>query len=403
MLLQTFFETLRQRGLKVGTQEWLALLDALSLGLHGSRMTGFYHVARSLLVKRESEYDLFDQVFAHVFKGAELAAAEISDEIEKWLSDPLRHLRLSPEELEALAKLDLEELRRQLEERLKEQTERHDGGSRWIGTGGTSPFGWGGSHPSGIRIGGESLGRSAMQVAAQRRYREYRTDLVLDVRQMKVALRRLRELTREGGDDELDLDASIDTTCRNAGELTLVFRPPRRNNVRLLLLMDVGGSMDPHSRLVSRLFTAANAARHLRSFAAYYFHNCVYEEVYEDAQFRKTLPVADLLNKYDRDTKLVVVGDALMHPVELFDVGGASDYYQHNFTPGIECLRRLADHFRRIAWLNPEPASYWRHPTTSAIGRLMPMFALTLDGLDAAVASLVKGPGRAGATAPPPR
>ena len=401
-MLQTFFTTLRQRGLKVGLQEWLALLEALSLGLHGSWLTGFYHVARSLLVKRESEYDLFDQVFAHVFQGAELNAAEITDEIQKWLGDPLRHLRLSPEELEALAKLDLEELRRQLEERLKEQTERHDGGNRWIGTGGTSPFGWGGAHPSGVRIGGESLGRSAMQVAALRRYREYRTDLVLDVRQMKVALRKLRELTREGADDQLDLPASIDATCRDAGELSLVFRPPRRNNLRLLLLMDVGGSMDPHSRLVSRLFTAATAARHLRSFSAYYFHNCVYEEVYEDARFRKPVPVADLFDRHDRETRLVLVGDALMHPVELFDVGGSGYYYHYNPTPGIECLRRLVEHFRRLAWLNPEPASYWRHPTASAIARLIPMFALTLDGLDAAVTSLVKGPVRAAAPAPPP-
>ncbi|MFH2010615.1 MAG: VWA containing CoxE family protein, partial [bacterium] len=212
MLLEFFF-ALRRYGLKVGPQEWLALMKALSLGLHDSSFTTFYNIARSLLVKTENEYDLFDQVFAHHFQGMELKVAQLNEEILEWLKHAQGFLHLSPEELAALEHLDLRELMRMFEERLREQKEQHDGGSRWIGTGGTSPFGHGGAHPSGIRVGGQSMGRSAMQVAMMRRFRGYRTDLILDIRQIKVALSRLRELTREGSIEELDLDATVDQTC----------------------------------------------------------------------------------------------------------------------------------------------------------------------------------------------
>lgn len=393
-MLTGFFYTLRQAGLKVGPQEWLALMQALAMGLHESEMTRFYNIARSLLVKSEAEYDRFDQVFAHYFKGVELKASAIHEEILEWLKDPMNQLDLSPEQLRALEHLDLDRLRELLEERLREQKEQHDGGNRWIGRGGTSPFGHSGQHPTGIRIGGMSMGRSAMQVAALRRYIGYRTDVILDVRQIKVALAKLRQLSREGSQEELDVEASIDATCKNAGELELVFRPPRKNNIRLILAMDVGGSMDPHARLLSRLFSAAHASKHLKAFHPFYFHNCIYDEVYEDASFTKPVSLDDLTAKHAPETKLVLVGDALMHPVELFQVGGASYYYQYNPTPGIECLRRLADHFHRAAWLNPERPQYWRHPTSRAIGELFHMFPLTIEGLDAAVAALIRGPER---------
>lgn len=398
-MLTSFFFALRRFGFKVGPQEWLALLQALSLGLHESSFSSFYNVSRALLCRTEADYDAFDQVFLHHFRGVELKSRALSEEILEWLRQAQSFLQLSPEELAAMEHLDLDELMRRLEERMREQDGEHHGGNRWIGTGGTSPFGWGGAHPTGIRIGGESRGRSAMQVAELRRFRSYRTDLQLDVRQIKVALARLRELTREGSREELDVEESIDATCRNAGELTLVWRAPRRNNVRLVLLMDVGGSMDPHSRLVSRLFSAAHSSRHFKAFEAYYFHNCVYDDVYEDAAFFKPVPLADLFAKHGAETKLVVVGDALMHPVELFQPHGAIYWTQHNLRPGIDCLRRLADHFHRVAWLNPEPERYWRHPTVNAIRDLFPMFALTLEGLHAAVASLVKGPGRSAVSA----
>ncbi|MDX9999816.1 MAG: VWA domain-containing protein [Polyangia bacterium] len=394
-MLTGFMFALRRQGLKVGPQEWLALMRAIGMGLHESRFTGFYNVARSLLCRTEADFDAYDQVFANHFQGVALKARELSEEILGWLRQAAGYLNISPEELAAMEKLGLDELMRQLEERMREQDGEHHGGNRWIGTGGTSPFGWGGAHPTGIRIGGQSMGRSAMQVAELRRFRGYRTDLQLDVRQIKVALARLRELTREGTREELDVEESIEATCKNAGELTLVWRAPRRNNVRLVLLMDVGGSMDPHSRLVSRLFSAAHSSRHFKAFEAYYFHNCVYDDVYHDAGFWKGLPLTDLFAKHGPETKLVMVGDALMHPVELFQPNGAITWTQHNFRPGIECLRRLSDHFTRVAWLNPEPDRYWRHPTVNAIRDLFPMFPLTLDGLNGAVSSLVKGPVRA--------
>jgi len=233
--------------------------------------------------------------------------------------------------------------------------------------------------------------RSAAQIAALRRYRAYRSDLVLDVRQIKVALRRLRELRRGGRQDELDLDGTVDRTCRNAGELELVWRPPRRNNVKVLLLMDVGGSMEPHARTVSQLFSAAKQTKHFREFHPLYFHNCVYEKLYKDARFYERMTVAELLRTYGPTYKLVMVGDALMHPLELFEPGGAIDYWTYNRTPGIEWLRKLADHFERRVWLNPEPPQYWAHVTVSAIRNLFPMFPLTLDGLAEAVDALVKG------------
>jgi hypothetical protein len=368
----------------------MALMEALARGLHESSLTGFYHLARAILVHTEAHFDAFDQAFAHCFQGIEGDALALSDEMAEWLRNPALLAYLSEEERAALQALNLEELRRLLEERIREQRERHQGGNRWIGTGGTSPFGQGGYHPSGVRIGGSGGGRSAAQVAAERRYRAYRNDLVLDVRQIKVALRRLRDLRRDGKNTELDLDRTIDRTCRNAGELDLVWRPPRRNNVKVLLLMDVGGSMDPHARVVSQLFSAASQSKQFREFRAYYFHNCVYDRVYRDNWFREGLEVTELLGTLGPSYKLVMVGDALMHPMELLEPEGALDYWYRNVTPGIEWLRRLASHFERRVWLNPEPPRLWNHVTVRAIRGHFPMFPLTLEGLEQAVATLVK-------------
>ena len=388
-MLVGFLYELRQRKVPVGIQEWMSLLEGLSRGLHQSSLTGFYHLARSILIHSETYFDAFDQTFAHYFKGVEIAALDLSKEIEEWLNDPARLEFLSPEQREALKALDLDELRRLFEERLNEQKERHQGGNRWIGSGGTSPFGRGGQHPSGLQIGGGG-GKSAAQVAEQRRYRDYRSDLVLDVRQIQVALRKLRELRRDGGPEELDLTETVDQTCRNAGELELVWRPPRRNNVKVLLMMDVGGSMDPHTRVMSQLFSAANASKQFRDFHSFYFHNCVYESVFTDARFRDGVPVGELLRKYGPNYKLIMVGDALMHPMELLDPGGAIDYWYRNVTPGIGWLRQLVDHFDRVVWLNPEPPRFWNHVTVRAIRNLFPMYPLTLEGLGDAVRALVK-------------
>jgi uncharacterized protein with von Willebrand factor type A (vWA) domain len=241
-----------------------------------------------------------------------------------------------------------------------------------------------------MRVGNQGGGRSAMQVAAERRFRAYRSDAVLDVRAIDVALRLLRDLGREGAPEELALDDTIDRTARNAGELEVVMRAPRRNRVKVVLLMDVGGSMDPHAMLVSRLFTAASRAGRFGRFRAFYFHNCVYEAVYSDARFREALPVAELLSGSDRDERLVIVGDAAMHPAELLQPGGSIWFYGATVTPGLEWMRRLVAHFRRAAWLNPEPEAGWRVESTRILGALFPMFPLTLDGLSRAVRHLTR-------------
>ena len=389
MLIDFLFE-LRKRKLGVSTHEWRALMEAMALGLHESSLDGFYHLCRALCVKDIAHYDAYDEAFLAYFKDVHTDALALTKELEGWLADPRALEGLTDEQREALKALDLEQLRALFEQRLREQKERHDGGNRWIGTGGTSPFGTGGKNPTAMRLGGGG-GRSAMAVADERRFREYRRDVVLDVRQIDVALRGLRRLGREGAQEELDLDETVDETCRNAGELEIVFRPPRRNRVKVLLLMDVGGSMDPHSELMSRLFTAASRTGRFAKFRSFYFHNCVYSSVYEDALFRKAVPVADLLANSDRDEKLVVVGDALMHPAELLDPGGALYWSSQTRASGMEWLRRLAHHFRSGAWLNPEPDRYWGGTTIEVIASVLAMWPLTLDGLAAAVRYLVRG------------
>jgi len=389
VLIDFLFE-LRAKKLPVSTHEWMALMEGLALGLHESSLDGFYHLCRTICVKDIAHYDAYDEAFLAYFKDVHTDALELTQELAAWLSDPRRLEGLTEEQRRALAELDVERLRELFEQRLREQRERHDGGRRWIGTGGTSPFGTGGQNPSGMRVGGGG-GRSAIAVADERRFREYRRDVVLDVRQIDVALRGLRRLGREGAQEELDLDETVDQTCRNAGEIEVVFRPPRRNRVKVLLLMDVGGSMDPHAELVSRLFTAASRAGRFAKFRSYYFHNCVYNSIYEDAQFRKGLPVADLLAGSDRDEKLVLVGDALMHPAELLDAGGSMYLYSQQRASGIEWLRRLAAHFRSAAWLNPEPERFWQGTTIEVIASVFAMWPLTLDGLSGAVRYLVRG------------
>ncbi|MEO8706114.1 MAG: VWA domain-containing protein [Kofleriaceae bacterium] len=389
MLIDFLFE-LRKRKLPVSTHEWMALMQAMALGLHESSLDGFYHLCRTVCIKDIAHYDAYDEAFLAYFKDVHTDSLKLTEQLREWLADPRNLEGLTDEQRAALTELDLEKLRELFEKRLREQKERHDGGNRWIGTGGTSPFGNHGKNPAGMRVGSGGS-RSAMAVADERRFKEYRRDVVLDVRQIDVALRGLRRLGREGAQEELDLDETVDKTCRNAGDIDIVFRPPRRNRVKVILLMDVGGSMDPHSELVSRLFTAASRSGRFAKFRSYYFHNCVYNTIYEDAQFTKGLPVADLMANSDRDEKLVFVGDALMHPAELLDPGGSMYLYSQNRASGIEWLRRLNAHFRSGAWLNPEPEKYWPQTTIEVIASVFGMWPLTLDGLAASVRYLVRG------------
>jgi hypothetical protein len=385
------FYGLRDEGVPVALQEWMTLVEALKLGLHGSSLLRFYHLARACLVKSETYFDAFDRVFARVFHGVE-GALDITDQVLEWLRDPKNFPGLSPEELAALERLSGDELMRRFLETLAEQTERHDGGDRWVGTGGRSPFGHGGQHPTGIRVGGKGGGRSAMKVAGERRFRDYRTDVALDIRQMRVALRRLRQLTRTGIASELDLDETIDETCRNAGEIELVFRPPRRNDVRLLLLMDVGGTMDPYYDAVSQLLTALHEERGLREFRPFYFHNCIYDHVYTGARLTRAeaTPTGDLLRLLDDRWKVAIVGDAAMHPSELLEAHGGINPHSTSPTPGIAWLQRVVTHFERAVWINPDERELWDHTyTTRLIRRLFPMFHLSVDGLGEAVQALV--------------
>jgi uncharacterized protein with von Willebrand factor type A (vWA) domain len=394
MFVEFLFE-LRARKVKVGTQEAMALARALALGLHDSSLDGFYHVARALLVHREADLDGFDEAFLAHFRGIETASLALLDEIEEWLKDPKKRRVLTEEEMKLLRSLDMEELRKLFEERMREQKERHDGGNRWIGTGGTSPFGAFGAHPTGLRVGQMGGGRSAMGIADARRFKPYRSDLVLDVRQIEVALRKLRAFAREGAELELDLDATIDETAKNAGELEIVLRPPKKSNVRVVLLMDVGGSMDPYAHLVSRLFSAAKRASNIRELVTYYFHNCIYGRLYATESFSDPIPVRDIFERTTTEHKLVVVGDAAMHPAELLGNGDWDYIYSGSSSdharPGIQWMMEIADHYKKSAWLNPEGPSYWRGGTAELLARVFPMFHLTLDGLGDAVSYLSKG------------
>jgi len=382
-----FFYTLRRHKIPVALTEWRVLMQALSLGFAHSSLERFYTLARSLLVKDVSYYDAYDLAFKEAFQGI-TTPEEILDEILAWLQDPSTLEHLTPEHLALLLQLDLEALRQLFAQRLREQQERHARGNRMIGTGGTSPCGHNGQQPKGIRVGGEGGQRSAVQVAEERLYENYRRDRTLDIRQIQVALKRLRHLQRLGAEEELDLEASIDQTCRNGGEIELIFCPPRKNNAKVLLLMDAGGSMMPYTRLVEGLFSAAHQATHFRDFQYYYFHNCIYEQLYSDIRMHKRVSTSSLLHTLDADYKVILVGDASMAPEELIDTGGSLYYYHHNDTPGITWLRRIQEHFRACIWLNPMPEGQWNRTTINLVRQIFPMYELTLDGLERGIKQL---------------
>jgi uncharacterized protein with von Willebrand factor type A (vWA) domain len=384
-----FFYNLRRHQIPVSITEWMALMRALGEGYAYASLDRFYVLARALLVKDVGFYDAYDLAFKETFQGIE-TPAEIVDEMLKWLQDPKVLSGLTPEQLAMLPKLDLEALRELFAERLKEQQERHDGGNHWIGTGGTSPFGNHGKNPAGIRVGGEGGQRRAVQVAEDRRYQNYRHDRTLDIRQTQMALKKLRYLQRLGTEEELDLEETIDQTCRNGGEIELIFAPPRKNNAKVLLLMDAGGSMLPYTHVMEQLFSAAHQMTHFKDFQYYYFHNCIYEQIYTDIRMNQKTSVQGLLRTLDADYKVIVVGDAYMAPEELTEPGGAIYYYHHNSTPGIEWLRRIQAHFKSCIWLNPIPSRNWNRPSIELVHKVFPMFELTLDGLDRATKYLVR-------------
>lgn len=386
-----FFLSLREAKVPVSLREYLTLLEAVEAGCAEFDAESFYFLARASLVKDERHFDRFDQVFARHFGGLVASdgatPSEIPAEWLKRLAD-----RFLSEEEKALVKAlgGLDKLLEELAKRLREQKERHQGGSKWIGTGGTSPFGAFGFHPEGVRFGSVSAGnRTAVKVWDRREFADLDGEVELGTRNMKVALRRLREFVREGVPEELDLDGTVRATARNAGLLDLRLVPERRNRPKVLLLLDVGGSMDDHVEVASRLFSAARTEFHrLESF---YFHNCVYEALWRTDRVGETrvVPTADVLRTYGRDHRLVVVGDASMSPYEIDAQGGAIHHW--NEETGATWLGRLVEAWPRAAWLNPLPETAWR--STGTIGRVREIFGgrmypLTPAGLDRAMRTL---------------
>jgi uncharacterized protein len=396
-MFNDFFYTLRAAKLPVSVKEYLTLLEAIKAGVlddgDGPVIDRFYVLARAALVKDEALYDKYDRAFSAYFKGV-MQIADLTREVPlEWLKQMMQR-EFTPEEIAAIEKMGWDELMDTLKKRFEEQRERHEGGSKWIGTNGTSPFGNGGYNPQGVRIGGEKGGKgnkSAVKVWEQRGYRDYDDSLELGTRNIKVALRRLRRFAREGNELELDLGDTIHATAANAGFLDIKMIPERHNKVKVLLLMDVGGTMDEHIHRVEELFSAAKSEfKHMEFF---YFHNCVYDFVWKNnrRRFAEKMATWDLIRKFNKDYKLIFVGDATMSPYEILQPGGSVEY--NNEEPGAEWLQRLTNAFPRYAWINPEPQGVWGYrQSISVIQQLMQqrMYPLTVQGLEGAMRLLSK-------------
>ena len=396
-----FFLLLKNDGFPVSLKEYLTLLEALDRDVIGYDPTDFYYLSRCVMVKDERHLDRFDRLFSAYFRGAQLA------DTEQFMQIPLEWLRrnfensLSEEDKEMIRSVGgLEELMERLREIFEKQKKRHQGGNRWIGTGGTSPYGAYGYNPAGVRIGQDgSRQRRAVKVWDRREFRDLDDSVELNVRNMKMALRKLRVLTREGVGEELDIERTIDRTSKNAGLLDLEFVPSRKNNVKVLMFFDVGGSMEDHVELCSRLFSAA---RHeFKHLEFYYFHNCIYEAVWKNnaRRFSERVPTFSVLNKYNGDYKCIIVGDASMSPWELVYPNGSVEH--NNDEPGLLWLDRIKAKYPFTVWLNPVPRGEWKW--TESIGMLDDfyegnMFPLTLSGIKDAILALKRRPGHHGAS-----
>ncbi len=390
-MLIPFFYQLRDGGLNTSITELLTLLEAMKKGVAAQSVDDFYYLARTCLVKDESKLDLFDRIFGAYFQGIEDDFADLlADVPEEWLRQRAE-LMLSEEErarIEALG--GFEELMKALKERLEEQDDRHEGGNKWIGTAGTSPFGAYGYNPEGVRIGQQgSRNRSAAKVWDRREYRNLDDSVELGTRNIKVALRRLRKFAREGAADQLDLEDTIDKTARNAGLLDIRMVPERHNAVKVLLCLDIGGSMDDHVRVCEELFSASRSEfKHLEYF---YFHNFIYESLWKDNRRRHTerIPTVDITHKYGADYKLIFVGDATMSPYEIVYAGGSVEHW--NEEPGAVWIKRLLNTYPKAIWLNPEPQHRWDYtPSVKLTRELMGdrMYPLTIAGLDEGMKAL---------------
>ncbi|RUO50677.1 hypothetical protein CWE21_00810 [Pseudidiomarina aquimaris] len=390
-MLIDFFFTLRKHGLKTSITELMDLLAALEKQVVFADVEAFYYLARLTLVKDESQFDRFDRAFAEYFEGVE--QVDLASAIpEDWLRRSLQRQLTEEDKAKLQSMGGLDELLKAFQERMKEQQERHAGGNKWIGTGGTSPFGAYGYNPEGIRIGQDgSNARRAVKVWDKREFRDLDTEGELNNRTMQLALRKLRKFARTGSAEELDLDETIRATSQKAGLLDLKWRPERHNAVKVLLLFDVGGSMDDFIYECQQLFAAARSEfKHLEF---YYFHNCVYEEVWQsnERRFSEKTPTRELINTYGRDYKLIFVGDATMGPYEIAYPGGSVEHW--NEEPGQVWMRRLLNHFDNAVWLNPQPLEHWKwHHSIDMMHELMGgrMYPMTLDGISEAITTLLR-------------
>jgi uncharacterized protein with von Willebrand factor type A (vWA) domain len=389
-MLIDFFFTLKEAKLPVSIKEFLVLLEAMQKNVISNSLDEFYFLSRTTLVKDEAHYDKFDQAFGLYFHGIATLFEKIDVIPLDWLMKRMQR-ELTPEQQAALEKFGYDKLMDRLKELLKEQKERHEGGNKWIGTGGTSPFGNGGQNPEGIRIGGEGGNRTAVKVWEQRAFRDYDSERELGTRNIKVALRRLRRFAREGAQDELALDDTIRATANNAGWLDLRMQAERKNKVKILMLMDVGGSMDDHIARAEELFSAAKSE--FKNMEFFYFHNCVYETLWKNNRRRhaERFSTWDVIRKYPPDTKLIFVGDATMSPYEVLQPGGSVEY--NNEEAGAVWLQRFISTFPKFIWLNPEPEGLWQYRQSIAIIRQLMsnrMFPVTIEGLERGMTMLSK-------------
>lgn len=389
-MLVDFFYHLRSQKLLVSVKEYLTLLEALSSPIMPPTLEDFYFLSRTTLIKDETFFDRFDRAFATYYRSLEQKLPPGKKIPLDWLISKLEK-NLTPEQKAKLEKHGWDKLMEMFKERLEEQKARHEGGNKWIGTGGTSPFGNGGVNPEGIRVGGSGGGRSAIKVWDERNFRDYDDSIELGTRNFKVALRRLRRFAREGSDFELDLGDTIASTARNAGYLDIKMVAERHNNVKVLMLLDVGGSMDDHIARVEELFSAASSE--FRNLEVYYFHNCPYEHLWKSNRRRQMerFETWDVLRKFNADWRLIFVGDATMSPYEILQPGGSVEHY--NKEPGAEWLQRMINAWPKSVWLNPEPQASWQYRQSIALIRNIvqdKMFPVTVSGIEQAMRLLSK-------------
>jgi uncharacterized protein with von Willebrand factor type A (vWA) domain len=391
-MLIDFFLHLRNSKLPVSIKEYLMLLEAMGKDVIGPSIDDFYFLSRATLVKDERNFDKFDKAFGAYFKGIQAIPSLDLELPLEWLKRQFQREFTAEEKAAIEAMGGLDKLMARLKELLDEQKKRHEGGNKWIGTNGTSPFGNGGFNPEGVRIGGPSAGnRTAVKVWEQRAYRDYDDQVELGTRNIKIALRRLRKFAREGAEEELDLDDTISSTARNAGYLDIKMVPERHNTIKVLMLLDVGGTMDDHIKQTEELFSASKSEfKHLEF---YYFHNCVYDFLWKNNRRRHSerFPTWDIIRKFNADYRLIFVGDATMSPYEVLQPGGSVEY--NNEEAGAVWLRRLVERFPKFAWLNPEPEGVWEYRQSIAVIKQVlqnRMYPVTIQGLERAMRELSK-------------